>query len=215
VVSQCASMSPDGWLHDGPDGCPHEADYSRMDTRMTDDSRLACDEVVGQISDMPAKHLVALVAAAKGGSPVGVPWPIDERYWFSGTANARFTHSEDDGIRSCWTRVLQVLADQYVARDVRRRQPGRLMAWFDRIAQPRENIRMEGDAAGVLERVFGDDVWYGVTVIWNACCAALLASRLSDDLRTSLERGWRLADIGPTPLDRLRAANPRWIGLNG
>jgi hypothetical protein len=165
--------------------------------------RWSCEEVVAQISDLPAKRFEALVAMAKGGSPVGGLWPIDERYWFSGTGDARLTKAEDDDIRICWTRVLQVLADQHVARDLRRRQPGRLMTWFDRIAQPRENIRIKGDAAAVLERVFGGDVWLGVTVIWNACCAGLLATRLTDDLRTSLELGWRLADIGPTPLDRL------------
>lgn len=175
---------------------------------MTEMLRWSCDDVVAQISDMPTKKLEALVAVAKGGYPVGGLWPIDERYWFSGTGDAQLTMAEDDDVRICWTRVLQVLAAQHVARDLRRRQPGRLMTWFDRIAQPRENIRNEGDAGAVLERVFGGDVWLGVTVIWNACCAALLATRLAGDLRTSLELGWRLADVGPTPLDRLLTTDP-------
>lgn len=175
---------------------------------MTEPLRWPRDDVVAQISDMPTERLQALVAVAKGGSPAGGLWPIDERYWFSGTGDAELTKAEDDDIRRCWTRVLQVLADQHVARDLRRRQPGRLMTWLDRIAEPRENIRIEGDAGAVLERVFGGDVWLGVTVIWNACCAALLATRLPDDLRASLELGWRLAHIGPTPLDRLLATDP-------
>jgi hypothetical protein len=117
----------------------------------------------------------------------------------------RFTKSEDEIIRRSWTRLLQLLAAQYADQDLRRRKPGKVMAFLDRLAEPRAYLRAEGEAVGVIERVLGRDGWLAVIAIWNACCAALLVARLPDELRASLEVGWRTAGIGPTPLDRLNA----------
>lgn len=175
---------------------------------MSNEIALSCDDVVAHLTDMPIHKLEALVAVGKGASSTRELWPVDERYWFSGTGGVKFTRAEDEAVRRCWTRVLQVIASQHADRDLHGRKPGRLMAWLDRIVQPRENVRAEGDAGGSLERIFGGDIWLAVTVIWNACCAALLATRLPDDLFASLESGWRLGHVGPTPYDQLRAMPP-------
>lgn len=149
-------------------------------------------------------QLTALAAAIRDAKARVSAWPADERFWFSGRGGAPLTSGEDRAIRQLWTRVQVGLTfavtqvDIDPSTEVRPKQKrGRLA----RLLQS-EEAALEGQAATLLERDSGGEIWLSVTGVWNAFCAALLAERLDPELRTALETPWRIA-IGATPRENL------------
>jgi hypothetical protein len=125
-------------------------------------------------------------------APKLAAWRADERYWYSGTAEVKLTAEEKAALGKLWTRTLAGLSFVVNHEEVETRvaRPT-LMGRLDRLVQPRQSVRLEGQATAVLERALGGDVWRGVIGIWNAFCAALLTDRLDPPLRSDLGVIWR------------------------
>jgi hypothetical protein len=138
------------------------------------------------------REQIASFAAAVRDAPTLVTWPADERYWYSGTAGLTMTRGEKTALPYLWTRMLAGLAfavsgeevEAYVARPT-------LIGRLDRLLEPRQRIRIEGQATAVIERTLGGEAWRGVIGIWNAFCGALLRERLGPPLRSDLGFAWR------------------------
>lgn len=116
-------------------------------------------------------------------------WPPDRRFFFDGTAGLRLARDEATALRRLWTRMNAGLVFAATGEDIDAElaRPS-LIARLARIG-PRW-AHVEGQAAMVLEREFGGDVWLGTIGIWNALCAALLEDRLDSRLRDSLASSW-------------------------
>ena len=164
------------------------------------------DDVVAQLSHITAAEMQSLGEVAASAPPPEELWPPNERFWFNGTAGVNLQDADNRAVRMLWTRVMQVLATNIAGRDAIS-SPRPLLDWLDRRIETRGRMRVEGDATAILERALGGQVWRAVVVVWNACCAALLAQQLPAELRSSLEAGWRRAGIGEPPLDRMRRAS--------
>jgi len=162
------------------------------------------EEITQQLRDVTSEDVQSLARIVREGPPRGEPWAWEERFWFSGTANVGLPEGAGPVLRSLWTRTLEVLAANVLRDEPRSKlKRNRLTDRIDRIAEPRRQMRVEGDASAVLERGYGKDVWAAVIAIWNASCAALLSGDIPADLSASLEQAWRQALSRPTPRDGL------------
>jgi hypothetical protein len=136
------------------------------------------------------EQLDALAAAVRNAPPSAV-WDANERYWFSGTAGLRLNRAEEAALRRLWTRIQASLVFAVTGEEIESRVEGATaMARLDRLLSSRRDLS-EGWSAMVLERAMGTDVWFAVIGIWNAMCAALLAKRMSEDIRKALQEPWR------------------------
>jgi hypothetical protein len=138
------------------------------------------------------REQITSFAAAVRDAPTLVTWPADERYWYSGTAGLKMTRGEKTALEHLWTRMLAGLSfavsGEEVEADVARPT---FMGRLDRLVEPRQRIRIEGQATAVIERTLGGEVRRGVIGIWNAFCGALLRERLGPALRSDLGFAWR------------------------
>jgi hypothetical protein len=131
-------------------------------------------------------------AAVVGSAPAFARWPANERYWYSGSEGVKVTRGEKAALGHLWTRMLAGLAFAVSGEDVEVHVARRtLMGRLDRLAEPRQHVRIEGQATTIVERALGGEVWLGVIGIWNAFCAALLRERLEPALRSDLTYAWR------------------------
>jgi len=116
-------------------------------------------------------------------------WPLEQRFWFDGTAGLTLSREENDVVRELWTRMNSALVYAVSGEEIDGLidRPG-LFAGLDRIGPRWQQI--EGQAATVLERTLGGDVWLGTIGIWNALCADLLRDRREATLRDDLATSW-------------------------
>ena len=164
-------------------------------------------DLEGLARELTEDHLRDLAVVMKQENIASNAWSAGERYWFSGSGGATLSRYENRAVRKLWTRFQVGLTFAVTGIDINppadtgRRGLGTRLA---RLLQP-EYIALQGQAATLLERHGGGDIWLPVTGVWNAFCAALLDERLDPELRAALETPWRLA-IGATPRERLARA---------
>lgn len=152
---------------------------------------------------LTADSIARLAANVKHPASEGTVWNQTTRYWFSGTAGVTLTPGEEQALRKLWTRIQAALLHTHANVDVDALVRGRgIIARLDKLVRPDEDLRIQGQAATILPRALGKDVWHAVIGIWNASCAALLCDRLPGPLVADLERGWRVT-LGSTPRDVL------------
>ena len=143
-------------------------------------------------------QLAALAVAMRDESVRTSVWPADERFWFSDKGGTHLAREEDQAIRHLWTRVQVGLTFAVTGVEIPRRKKRGPFAWL----LGTEQTIVEGEAAILLERHGGGDIWLPVTGVWNGFCAALLSERLDPKLRAALETPWRIA-LGATPREML------------
>jgi len=195
-----------------PELVPHDlaigSTRSQDATVTTIDFATSAQRAFALLPDFSTEDLLALADRATAAEISCPDWPPGARFWFSGTSRVRLSSDEERALRQYWTRLLVRLADPVANQDVRRREVGgRLGKLLSQLLVPIDDLRAEGEATGILERVFGDRVWLAVAAIWNATCAAVLESRLEPQPMTCLERAWHMAGIGPTPRARMAATS--------
>ena len=161
---------------------------SRPETGDPEQRAPGLEEAVRTLTREQIPQFAAAVRAAKSD---GAAWPADERFWFSGTAGLRFSKGDEAVIRGLWTRMMAGLFFVVTGHEVEERieRPG-VLARIDRLFPIPRWMRIEGEAATVLEREMGGEIWLASIGIWNALCAALLGDRLEPALRESLEASW-------------------------
>lgn len=165
-----------------------------------DDRVLGIEEIVRRLT----KEQYISIGRVVGADDDPEAWPPSERYWFSGNAGARLDNSETRAARRLWTRLQVAVSAAVTGIDVEGRPSWHRASWLP--SALREYLLrndLEGGAATVLERALGAEAWRPMIGVWNACCSALFAERLTPELKSSLERAWATA-IGSTPRERLR-----------
>jgi hypothetical protein len=154
----------------------------RMDGSNLGDRVTALELAVRSLSREDLARFAEVVREASTGAH---EWPPNQRFWFDGTADLKFSRDDDSTVRELWTRMNAALV--YV------------VTGEEDFGSDREQI--EGRAATVLENAIGGDVWLGTIGIWNALCAYLLQGRLDSSLRDDLASSWQ--KVGPSsPLVR-------------
>jgi hypothetical protein len=126
------------------------------------------------VRSLKRNEVARFMEAVRESATVDHRWPPDERFWFNGTEHLKLSREENHVVRELWTRLNAALV--YVV-------TGDEVDALDRTG-------IEGQAATVLQRALGGDVWLGTIGIWNALCADLLGDRLEPSLRDDLATSW-------------------------
>lgn len=145
------------------------------------DDRVAALELA--VRSLSRQELARFGDAVREASTEVHQWAPSERFWFDGTAGLKLHAQEDNAVRELWTRMNAALL--YVVSG-------------DDVEPDRDRPEIEGQAATVLEKALGGDVWLGVIGIWNALCADLFRDRLEPSMHSDLGASWR----------KVRAAGP-------
>ncbi len=155
------------------------------------------------VRGLTATDLLSIGKAIEKSDLRAARWAPSERYWFSGRGGATLGRVEDRAVRTLWTRLQATVTLALTGVDLDRdEEKSGFLATLDRLFEPSRDHRIEGKAAGLLERQLGAGIWDSVIGVWNAFCAALLFERLDPELRTSLEATWRTV-LGRTPREIL------------
>lgn len=148
------------------------------------------DPLEAAVRSLMRDEIARFAAAVRQSADDTLEWAPDRRFSFDGSAGISLSSVEKRALRDLWTRLNASLVFAVTGKDVDTwiDRPG-LIARLDRIGS--RSRQVEGWAAAILEREMGGEVWLGVTGIWNALCAALLAGRISPSLHDALAVCWR------------------------
>jgi hypothetical protein len=143
-----------------------------------------------EVRSLSREEVVRFVDVVSASATAEHVWPPDRRFVFDGTADQQISADATAVARQLWTQMHAALVYAVTGKEVDAwiDRPG-LLARLDRIG-PRWR-QIEGQAATILGRELGGQVWLGTIGIWNALCAALLVELIDPVLRDDLATSWR------------------------